>query len=576
MRSIAVAEQWFYAKDGEPHGPIPWEQIRQLAASGQVRSTDLVWKKGMAGWVAASTTAGLLADSAAVADCATSAAQGATLGAEALRAAPPERWYYTQQGQRKGPVSAGELDQLVTSGQLQPTDLVWKKGMAQWVQVGQFPGEVTEHKAAEPWYYASASQRFGPVSRDEIERLLLEGQLQGDDLVWKKGMSNWVQVGASGLGLPAAAAVSSTPVRQPAQDQPTASPSASPSPVSATDPTELPSRSEPSRHLRQTFTWKRGAVGSIAIATVLFVAVVWSRGGSGDSAPKATAAKVNLAAASRHKTRSARRLHPKTTAKTLQQGNLDAATASPTTAIRTDAKDATALLTRGLSYYDQGDLDKAIADYTAAIRLDPHCGDALRAWGRAYCENGDLDKALADLDEAMRLDPKDAEALVIRGQVYYQQEDLDKAIREYTIAIGLDGNSAEAFRSRAIAYFDQDDIEKALADCNRAVQLDPEDEKAYACRALVYFARAEFDRALADCNEALHRDPEDVEVLYTRGRFYAREANWQLAIADFSEAIRLFPGYANAYDRRADAYQQVGQPDKAAADRGELERLQAR
>lgn len=51
-----------------------------------------------------------------------------------------EQWYYTQQGQRIGPLPEEQIRQLMSSGQLQPTDLVWKSGMAQWTQARQvFP-----------------------------------------------------------------------------------------------------------------------------------------------------------------------------------------------------------------------------------------------------------------------------------------------------------------------------------------------------------------------------------------------------------------------------------------------------
>jgi hypothetical protein len=40
-----------------------------------------------------------------------------------------DEWYYVRQGEEYGPVSAGRLKQLASSGQLQPTDLVWKIGM---------------------------------------------------------------------------------------------------------------------------------------------------------------------------------------------------------------------------------------------------------------------------------------------------------------------------------------------------------------------------------------------------------------------------------------------------------------
>ncbi len=53
-----------------------------------------------------------------------------------------DQWYYSKQGQRVGPVSEAQLQQLVASGQLQPTDLVWKQGMTNWTSAsnaGLFP-----------------------------------------------------------------------------------------------------------------------------------------------------------------------------------------------------------------------------------------------------------------------------------------------------------------------------------------------------------------------------------------------------------------------------------------------------
>jgi hypothetical protein len=58
-----------------------------------------------------------------------------------------DQWYYAQQGQRLGPVSPSELKQLATSGRLQPSYLVWKKGMAQWVAAGQIKGLFTAVQA---------------------------------------------------------------------------------------------------------------------------------------------------------------------------------------------------------------------------------------------------------------------------------------------------------------------------------------------------------------------------------------------------------------------------------------------
>lgn len=41
---------WFYAKDGEQHGPVEAEDIRSRQKSGDLSHATLVWREGMAQW----------------------------------------------------------------------------------------------------------------------------------------------------------------------------------------------------------------------------------------------------------------------------------------------------------------------------------------------------------------------------------------------------------------------------------------------------------------------------------------------------------------------------------------------
>ncbi len=44
---------------------------------------------------------------------------------------------------------------------------------------------------SDEWYYAKNGQQMGPVSTDVITRLAASGQVQPSDLVWRDGMPNW-------------------------------------------------------------------------------------------------------------------------------------------------------------------------------------------------------------------------------------------------------------------------------------------------------------------------------------------------------------------------------------------------
>ena len=42
-------------------------------------------------------------------------------------------WYYSNGSDRLGPVTASELRELAAQGQIQPTSLIWKQGMGDWI-----------------------------------------------------------------------------------------------------------------------------------------------------------------------------------------------------------------------------------------------------------------------------------------------------------------------------------------------------------------------------------------------------------------------------------------------------------
>jgi hypothetical protein len=55
-----MARDWYYAQGGRQRGPVTEQQVRQLAASGQLQPDDLVWYDGLGDWIAAAAVPGLI------------------------------------------------------------------------------------------------------------------------------------------------------------------------------------------------------------------------------------------------------------------------------------------------------------------------------------------------------------------------------------------------------------------------------------------------------------------------------------------------------------------------------------
>jgi hypothetical protein len=57
---------------------------------------------------------------------------------------PEAVWYYLRDGQRSGPVAYQVIRYLASSGQLSLTDLVWRKGLTDWIAAASLQGLITE------------------------------------------------------------------------------------------------------------------------------------------------------------------------------------------------------------------------------------------------------------------------------------------------------------------------------------------------------------------------------------------------------------------------------------------------
>ncbi len=72
-------------RNGQQTGPFSFEQLKAMAANGELLPTDLVWKEGMAGWEPASTLPGVF-ESGTVAPAPTYEAAPATQPAPVAQA----------------------------------------------------------------------------------------------------------------------------------------------------------------------------------------------------------------------------------------------------------------------------------------------------------------------------------------------------------------------------------------------------------------------------------------------------------------------------------------------------------
>ncbi len=109
-------------------------------------------------------------------------------------------FYYYVDANRKttGPVTEEELRRLLAQGTLTASSNVLRKGENQWKHPSDFltseptPTPVQERAA---YYYADANrQTTGPVTEEELRRLLAQGILTASSNVIRKGENSWMRL----------------------------------------------------------------------------------------------------------------------------------------------------------------------------------------------------------------------------------------------------------------------------------------------------------------------------------------------------------------------------------------------
>jgi uncharacterized protein DUF4339 len=90
-------------------------------------------------------------------------------------AAMASAWYFSKHGTQLGPVSSSQLRQLVHTGQVLPTDLIWKEGMPTWVAAGSVEdlfrttqGMAVQPSVLPPAAFCSAQPGLVPRTRSLV------------------------------------------------------------------------------------------------------------------------------------------------------------------------------------------------------------------------------------------------------------------------------------------------------------------------------------------------------------------------------------------------------------------------
>lgn len=200
---------------------------------------------------------------------------------------------------------------------------------------------------------------------------------------------------------------------------------------------------------------------------------------------------------------------------------------------------------------------------------------------------GEIGVLRAQLAEAKTVKPQSkqpplssARAYYDRAGTHYTNHDYEAQLEDLDKAIGLDPNMAEAYSMRGNLYASnlpkhRGGYEKALSDYTRSLEIKPNDAGARWTRAMHYSYMGRPEEAIADWTTFLESDTDlgDGKTRSLAGAHFERACvyHWQKkdyskAISDFTAAIALDPQKEGAHRLRGEAYESIGELEKAQQD----------
>jgi GYF domain 2 len=170
-----MAHSWFYRSSGQVSGPVDFDGLTQLAATGTLQPGDELRRDDQRDWVAAGSVVGLFPELEELADLADLNFQFVDSASAGVATA----------GQPDQLASLDDLDiQIVSETAAHRTDKsAAGSGPAATFPVGKPP--------TQDWYYQCRGEVEGPLSLDELVELAGEGLILPDDSVRRGESGAW-------------------------------------------------------------------------------------------------------------------------------------------------------------------------------------------------------------------------------------------------------------------------------------------------------------------------------------------------------------------------------------------------
>ena len=219
----------------------------------------------------------------------------------------------------------------------------------------------------------------------------------------------------------------------------------------------------------------------------------------------------------------------------------------------------------GNEWHQYGDNPLALKKLTAALTLKRNFLEAYQVRLKVHMALGQYREALEDAQRCLKMKDDDR-AYYNLAQVFEELQMYSDAKEAYQQSLKKNDRILEPHFSYAKLLFQMEDYEAAEKEVAEVLKMEPQHFEGVLLQSQVYAAQGKYLKASETLSMASVKYSNEPLIYIYRGDINLKLNQPAYAVIDYSKAIELDPENADNYFKRAGAYEETRDYEKALAD----------
>jgi tetratricopeptide (TPR) repeat protein len=219
----------------------------------------------------------------------------------------------------------------------------------------------------------------------------------------------------------------------------------------------------------------------------------------------------------------------------------------------------------GKEWYLHGNNKLALTRLTQAVELKKNFLEAYQQRAAVYTSLEQYENALDDYLKCLKIN-EDAMGYYRLAQTYEKLNRVEDAELAYLESISRNDRIPETFFALGLLQYNENKLPEASQSIHQMLLLEPDNLEGILLQSQILSAQANYPKAIEVLSAASAEFPMEPRVYVLRGDIYGIMNQPPNSIFDYTKAINLDPENAELFLKRAHAYEETRQFDRALED----------